>query len=65
MASQSGTTLNDGQDNDDWVRRFTLPEEYLIHHYPSARGGMLRWFESKNVIDLVRIRRRRQQAADN
>ena len=45
-------------DNDDegWLRRLALPEEYVIAHYPMARGSLWRWFQSDNVIDLVRIR---------
>ncbi len=48
-----------GDDDDGWLRQFVLPEEYLIAHYPMARGSSFRWFQSDNVIDLVRIRRQR------
>jgi hypothetical protein len=64
---QKPTTLYDKEDDEDerWLRKLTLPEEYIIHYHPSARGGYYRWFESENVIDLVRIRRQRakQQVA--
>jgi hypothetical protein len=46
-------------DDDGWLRRLALPEEYVITHYPMARGSFWRWFESPNVIDLVRIRHQR------
>lgn len=50
-------------DDDGWLRRLALPEEYVIAHYPMARGSYWRWFESENVIDLLRIRRERVQQA--
>jgi hypothetical protein len=58
-------TQPDDDDGDVWLRRIALPEEYLIRHHPTACGGYRRWFESENVIDLVRIRRNRakQQTA--
>ncbi len=46
-------------DEDSWLRRLALPEEYLIVHHSIARGSLWRWFESENVIDLVRIRHER------
>jgi hypothetical protein len=53
-----------GDDDDEsWLRRLALPEEYVIAHYPMARGSSWRWFESSNVIDLVRIRRERAKQA--
>jgi hypothetical protein len=55
--------LDDKEDNEGWLRRLSLPEEYVIAHYPMARGGFWRWFESSNVIDLVRIRRQRAKQA--
>jgi hypothetical protein len=56
----------DEDENDDWVRSIALPEEYIIAHHPSARGGYYRWFESPNVVDLVRIRRlRAKQTPDS
>jgi hypothetical protein len=33
------------------------PEEYIIRQYPIARGDFYRWFQSDNVVALVRIRR--------
>jgi hypothetical protein len=51
-------TANQDED-DEWLRQFTRPEEYIIQHHPSLRGGFYRWFESENVVDLVRERRRR------
>ena len=58
---QSRTTPYGDEDDEDemWLRKLALPEEYIIHHHPIARGGYYRWFKSENVIDLVRIRRRR------
>jgi hypothetical protein len=53
----------DDDDDEGWLRRMALPEEYLIAHYPMARGSFWRWFESSNVIDLVRIRRQRAKQA--
>jgi hypothetical protein len=50
-------------DDENWLRRLALPEEYVIAHYPMARGSSWRWFESSNVIDLVRIRRERAKQA--
>ena len=46
-------------DDEGWLRRLALPEEYVIAHYPMARGSFWRWFLSENVIDLVRIRHER------
>jgi hypothetical protein len=43
---------------EEWFRQMTLPEEYLLAHYPTAAGGYCRRFESPNVIDLVLVRRR-------
>jgi hypothetical protein len=51
------------REDESWLRQFALPEEYLLRHYPSACGGFYRWFESENVVDLVRILRRRQEEA--
>jgi hypothetical protein len=50
-----------------WLRKLTLPEEYLIAHYPSARASYWRWFQSENVIDLVRVLRlrARQQSSSS
>jgi hypothetical protein len=45
--------------SDEWLRQYTLPEEYIIRHFPRNRGGYHRWFESANVVDLVRVRRER------
>jgi hypothetical protein len=47
------------EDDNVWVRRLALPEEYVIAHYPMARGSYWRWFESANIIDLMPIIRRR------
>jgi hypothetical protein len=53
-----------GDDDDEgWLRRLALPEEYVIAHYPMARGSLWRWFESSNVIDFVRVRRQRAKQA--
>jgi hypothetical protein len=46
-------------DDEAWLRRCTFSEEHVITHYPKNRGSAFRWFESPNVIDLVRIRRQR------
>jgi hypothetical protein len=46
-------------DDDEWIRPFVLPEEYLLRHHPMACGSPYRRFDSPNVVDLVRIRRQR------
>jgi hypothetical protein len=62
MVMQSLKSLYDEDDDDElWLRRLTLSEEYICRHHPSLRGGHYRWFESPNVVDLVRFRRLRQQ----
>jgi hypothetical protein len=52
-----------GDEDEDtvWLRQLVVPEEYLAQQYPSACGGFYRRFESENVVDLVRIRRRRSK----
>jgi hypothetical protein len=60
------TPLDHGDEDDDeaWLRRLALPEEYIIAHFqPPARNGYYRWFQSPNVIDLVRIRRQQAKQA--
>jgi hypothetical protein len=57
-----GADLHD-DDDDAWLRRLALSEEYLARHHPSACGGYWRWFQSENVVDLVRIRRQRTGSA--
>jgi hypothetical protein len=53
-------TVRTRDDEDDsWLRRLALPEEYVIAHYPMARGSLWRRFQSDNVIDLVRVRHER------
>ena len=48
----------DSDDDDEaFTRRLTVSEEYMIRHHPQNRGSYYRWFESENVIDLVRVRR--------
>jgi hypothetical protein len=59
MVMQNLKSLYDEDDDDVWIRRLTLSEEYIRRHHPSLRGGYYRWFESPNVVDLVRIRRLR------
>ena len=49
-------------DDEAWLRRYACSEEYIIAHYPENRGSAYRWFETPNVIDLVRIRRRRAKS---
>jgi hypothetical protein len=56
MVDTVRTRPPDDTDDEGWLRRLALPEEYLIVHYPMARGSLWRWFQSDNVIDLVRIR---------
>jgi hypothetical protein len=51
------TRPDDG--DDEWIRPFVLPEEYLLRHHPMACGSPYRRFESPNIVDLVRIRRER------
>jgi hypothetical protein len=55
---QKQSALYDDKDDEDeiWLRKLTLPEEYIIRHHPIARGRLWRWFQSENVVDLVRIR---------
>jgi hypothetical protein len=48
--------------DEEWVRQFVLPEEYLLRHHPMAAGSPYRRFESPNVVDLVRIRRQPLQS---
>jgi hypothetical protein len=53
-------------DDEGWLRKLALPEEYVIAHCPMARGSYWRWFQSENVVDLVphiQSRRAKQQAA--
>jgi len=59
MADQPIKQQPPGSGDDEWLRQYTLSEEYIIHHFPGNRGGYHRWFESTNVIDLVRVRRER------
>lgn len=63
--SDTAKTQPPGDEGEAWLRQFILSEEYVIAHYPSARGGYYRRFESPNIIDLVRVRRERakRQAA--
>ena len=61
MVMQNLESLCDDEDDELWLRRLTLFEEYLRRHYPGLCGGYYRWFESSNVVDLVRVRRLRQQ----
>lgn len=56
---QSRTPETDEDDDEAWLRRYTLSEEYIIAKYPKHRGSLYRWFESPKVIDLLRIRRQR------
>jgi hypothetical protein len=53
------TLIDEDDDDEMWLRRLTLPEEYLCRHHPELRGGYYRWFKSSNVVDLVRVRRLR------
>ncbi len=55
---QKQFALYDDKDAEDemWLRKLTLPEEYIIRHHPIARGRLWRWFQSENVVDLVRVR---------
>jgi hypothetical protein len=55
---------DDDDDDDSWVRRFAYPEEYIIARHPLGRGSVWRWFQSENVVDLVKIRRERAVAAE-
>jgi hypothetical protein len=57
--SDTAKTQPPGDEGEDWVRQYILPEEYLIAHYPSATGSYYRRFESPNIVDLLRIRRER------
>jgi hypothetical protein len=59
MQRTSGLYANEDDEDEMWLRKLTMPEEYIIRHHPIARGGYYRWFKSENVIDLVRIRRQR------
>jgi hypothetical protein len=61
MGSNQSTPLTEDED-EAFLRRISFPEEYIIRYHPSLRGGFYRWFASKNVIDLVRERRRRSEA---
>jgi len=58
---QNLTRLCDDEDDEMWLRRLTLSEEHIRRRYPGLRGGYYRWFESPNVVDLVRIRRLRSK----
>jgi hypothetical protein len=65
MADTFGISPPGDDDDEGWLRRLALPEEYVIAHYPMARGSLWRWFQSENVVDLVRIRHERaKQQAD-
>jgi hypothetical protein len=55
--------LSGTNEGEDWVRQFTLSEEYLLRHHHQSAGGPYRRFESPNVIDLVRIRRQRARVS--
>ena len=59
MHKQSALYRDEDDEDERWLRKLTLPEEYIIQHHPIARGGYYRWFKSENIIDLVRIRRQR------
>ena len=58
---QNPISLCDDDDDELWLRRLTLSEEYICRYHPGLRGGYYRWFESPNVVDLVRIRRLRSK----
>jgi len=52
---------DDDEDDEVWRRQYTMPEEYIRAHCgPTAWNGFHRWFVSPNIVDLVRIRRLRQ-----
>jgi hypothetical protein len=52
--------MSDLADNDHaWLRHFVLSEEFLLKNWPSACGGYYRYFESRNVVDLLKLRRQR------
>jgi hypothetical protein len=59
------TLPTDDDDDDVWLRQFVMPEEYIVRRHPSLRGGFYRRFESKNVIDLIRERRRRAKRGES
>ena len=59
MQSTSFRYGDEDAEDEMWLRKLTFPEEYMIVHYPMARGGAWRWFQSENVIDLMRVRRQR------
>ena len=61
MQNESLLYGNEDAEDERWLRKLTLPEEYIIRHHPLARGRLWRWFESENVIDLVRIRYERSK----
>ncbi len=59
VARVRGRKPGHGDEDEMWLRKLTLPEEYIIRHHPIACGKLWRWFQSENVIDLVRIRHER------
>ncbi len=59
MQKQFALYGNEDDEDEMWLRKLTLPEEHIIRHHPIALGKLWRWFQSENVIDLVRIRHER------
>ena len=65
MSNTAKTQPPGDVDDEGWLRKLALPEEYVIAPLPIARGGYGD-FQSENVVDLVphiRCWRAKQHAA--
>lgn len=53
------------QDDDDFLKEWTIPEEDRGKYTSQPWAGEFRWFRSTNVVCLVQYRRRRQRDTES